>query len=154
MQDSNYTEWRPVYILAGELQETVNQLGSRNPLPWVAGECAVSCLMVLTDPLHKMYGKVNRFLQKHPSWEIGKIPSYWIDKILLHEPEYDDGYADEVNWLLDLLVKGLRTLQVRTLFLSMHCDFEHRTDFSNRIWRSTVEQTSSSVSSPSITHRR
>ncbi|KAL1962897.1 hypothetical protein VTN77DRAFT_9075 [Rasamsonia byssochlamydoides] len=111
VKDSNYSEWRAIYILAGELRETANQLGFQTPLPWIAGECAASCLTVLTDPLHKMYGKVNRFLQKHPSWEIGKIPSYWIDKILLHEPEYDDGYADEINWLLDLLVRGLRTAQ-------------------------------------------
>jgi nucleolar pre-ribosomal-associated protein 1 len=62
--------------------------------------------------MHKMYKKVNLFLQKHPSWDISKIPSYWIDKILLHEPDYDDGSTEETNWLLDLLVTGLRTLNV------------------------------------------
>lgn len=85
--------------------------------------------MVLTDPLHKMYGKVNKFLQKRPSWEIGKIPSYWIDKILLNEPEYDDGYVDEITWLLDLFVGGLRTAQVG---ISTHLEAcspqQHRTD--------------------------
>jgi nucleolar pre-ribosomal-associated protein 1 len=78
-----------------------------------------------------MYGKVNKYLQKHPSWEIEKIPSYWIDKILLHEPEDDEGYIDEVTWLLDLLVKGLRTTQVNMLssYLSV------------RVWNSlTVRQ--------------
>lgn len=85
--------------------------GFESPLPWIAGECATSCLRVLTDPLHKLYGKVNLFLQKAPSWEVGKLPSYWIDKILLHEPEYDDGYFEEIDWLLDLFVKGLRTEQ-------------------------------------------
>jgi nucleolar pre-ribosomal-associated protein 1 len=60
-----------------------------------------------------MYGKVNKYLQKRPSWEIEKIPSYWIDRVVLHEPENDDGYLEEVNWLLDLLVNGLRTAQVR-----------------------------------------
>lgn len=68
--------------------------------------------MVLNDPLHKMYGKVNRYLQRRPSWEVEKIPSYWIDQILLHPPEDDDGHSEEVNWLLDMLVKGLRTPQV------------------------------------------
>lgn len=86
--------------------------GFHIPLPYVAGELAASCLAVLAHPLHKMYGKVNIFLQKHPSWEIEKIPSYWIDKILLREPEYDDGYGEEMNWLLDLLIRGLRTPRV------------------------------------------
>lgn len=67
--------------------------------------------------MHKLYGKVNLFLQKAPSWEVVKLPSYWIDKILLHEPEYDDGYFEEIDWLLDLFVKGLRTENVR-IFLS------------------------------------
>ncbi|KAL1863330.1 hypothetical protein Plec18170_000164 [Paecilomyces lecythidis] len=111
LKESKYVEWRPVYILAGELLETMRKQGFESPLPWIAGECATSCLRVLTDPLHKLYGKVNLFLQKAPSWEVGKIPSYWIDKILLHEPEYDDGYFEEIDWLLDLFVKGLRTEQ-------------------------------------------
>lgn len=89
--------------------------GFESPLPWIAGECAAGCLRVLTDPLHKLYGKVNLFLQKAPSWEAGKLPSYWIDKILLHEPEYDDGYFEEMDWLLDLFVRGLRTETVSTL---------------------------------------
>ena len=77
------------------------------------GECASACLSVLTNPLHKLYGKVNRFLQKAPYWEVEKIATYWVDKILLHEPELDDGYYEEINWLLDLFVKGLRTATVR-----------------------------------------
>ncbi|OJJ50826.1 hypothetical protein ASPZODRAFT_126773 [Penicilliopsis zonata CBS 506.65] len=109
IKDSNYTEWRTVYILTGELLETVQRLGLETPVPWVVGECAASCLAVLTNPMHKLYGKVNKFLQKAPSWEVEKIPSFWIDKILLHEPELDDGYFEEVGWLLDLFLKGLRT---------------------------------------------
>lgn len=116
-------EWRSVYILTGELLETVKQIGLESPVPWIVGECASSCLTVLTNPMHKMYGKVNKFLQKAPSWEVEKIPSYWIDKIFLHEPELDDGYFDETSWLLDLLIKGLRTEAVcRCLpFLTPSC---------------------------------
>ncbi|OOF93007.1 hypothetical protein ASPCADRAFT_209651 [Aspergillus carbonarius ITEM 5010] len=109
LKESNYVEWRSVYILTGELLETVKQIGLEAPVPWIVGECASSCLAVLTNPMHKMYGKVNKFLQKAPSWEPEKIPSYWIDKIFLNEPELDDGYFDETSWLLDLLIKGLRT---------------------------------------------
>ncbi|EPS32349.1 hypothetical protein PDE_07309 [Penicillium oxalicum 114-2] len=109
LKESNYAEWRTVYTLAGELLETVNQIGMNEPVPWIVGECAANCLRVLVSPLHKVYGKVNKFLQKAPVWEVEKLPSYWIDKIILNEPELDDGYPDEVDWLLGLFVKGLRS---------------------------------------------
>ncbi|KAL2853538.1 ribosome 60S biogenesis N-terminal-domain-containing protein [Aspergillus pseudodeflectus] len=109
LKESSYPEWRTAYTLSGELLETVKQIGLDSPVPWIVGECAANCLSVLLDPMHKLYGKVNKFLQKAPSWEVEKIPSYWIDKIFLHEPELDDGYFEEISWLLDLLRKGLRT---------------------------------------------
>ncbi|PYH97549.1 hypothetical protein BO71DRAFT_373158 [Aspergillus ellipticus CBS 707.79] len=109
LKESNYSDWRSVYILTGELLETAKQTGLESPVPWIVGVCASSCLTVLTTPMHKLYGKVNKFLQKAPHWEPEKMPSYWIDKILLHEPELDDGYFEETSWLLDLLIAGLRT---------------------------------------------
>jgi nucleolar pre-ribosomal-associated protein 1 len=111
LKESKYAEWRSVYTLTGELLETVNALGisAGKPIPWIVGECAANCLAVITSPLHKVYGKVNKFLQKGPAWEVEKIPSYWIDKIFLHEPELDDGFFDEIDWLLGLFVKGLRS---------------------------------------------
>lgn len=109
LKESKYAEWRCVYTLIGELLETVNGIGLDKPIPWIVGECASNCLSVLINPLHKVYGKVNKFLQKAPVWELEKIPSYWIDKIFLHEPELDDGYFDEIDWLLGLFVKSLRS---------------------------------------------
>ncbi|KAJ5496440.1 Nucleolar pre-ribosomal-associated protein 1 N-terminal [Penicillium fimorum] len=109
LKESTYAEWRTVFTLAGELLETVNNIGMDKPVPWIVGECASNCLAVLTDPLHKVYGKVNKFLQKAPFWEVEKIPTYWVDKILLHEPELDDGYFDEIDWLLNLFIRALRT---------------------------------------------
>lgn len=101
-----------MYTLTGELLETVNQIGLEEPVPWIIGECASNCLNILINPLHKVYGKINKFLQKAPVWEVEKIPSYWIDKIFLNEPELDDGYFDEIDWLLGLFVKGLRSSAV------------------------------------------
>ncbi|KAJ6144965.1 hypothetical protein N7470_008860 [Penicillium chermesinum] len=109
LKDSSYSDWRSVYILTGELLETVNSIGLEEPVPWIVTECASNCLSVLINPLHKVYGKVNKFLQKAPSWELEKLPSYWIDKIFLQEPELDDGYFDEIDWLLNLFVKSLRS---------------------------------------------
>ncbi|KAJ6184929.1 hypothetical protein N7519_006230 [Penicillium mononematosum] len=109
LKESTYAEWRTVFTLSGELLETVNNIGMEKPVPWIVGECASRCLAVLTDPLNKVYGKVNKFLQKAPAWEVEKIPTYWVDKILLHEPELDDGYFEEIDWLLNLFIKALRT---------------------------------------------
>lgn len=120
LKDSNYAEWRCVYTLIGELLETVTGLGLHEPVPWTVGECATCCLSVLVNPLHKIYGKVNKFLQKAPSWEAKKIPSYWIDRVLMHGPEVDDGYFDEVDWLLGFLVKGLRSKAVKFSLMLPH----------------------------------
>ena len=121
--------------------ETVKQIGLEAPVPWIVGECASSCLAVLTNPMHKMYGKVNKFLQKAPSWEPEKIPSYWIDKIFLNEPELDDGYFDETSWLLDLLIKGLRTEAV--CYLPSTCLFVATLLINHRIWIFTAARMSS-----------
>jgi nucleolar pre-ribosomal-associated protein 1 len=99
-------------VLAGELLETVNGIGLKTALPYLVGSLATQILRVLRNPLHKLYGKVNRFLNKGPRWEIGKIPSYWIDRILLREPEYDDSHYVEVSWLLDMFIDGLRSRKV------------------------------------------
>ncbi|KAK2766738.1 hypothetical protein FQN54_006052 [Arachnomyces sp. PD_36] len=109
LKESTYTEWQAIYVLSGEVLETVKEFGVQEPFPSVAGELAARSIIVLNNPLHKIYGKVNKFLNKGPVWEIGKIPSYWVDKILLHEPEYDDSHIEEVEWLLDLLIHGLRS---------------------------------------------
>lgn len=120
VKSSKYTEWRATYILLGELRETVSQFGLDRPFPYIVGECAASCLEVLTDPLHFMYAKVNKFLQKYPSWEVGKIPSYWIDKVFLQASEVEGRHMDEVRWLLAILLRGARTAQVSTsTFLSV-----------------------------------
>ncbi|KAL4887704.1 ribosome 60S biogenesis N-terminal-domain-containing protein [Aspergillus karnatakaensis] len=111
LKESKLSEWRTAFTLTGELLETVKQHGIESPVPWIVGECASRCLSVLLNPMHKLYGKVNKFLQKAPTWDVEKVPSYWIDKILLHEPELDDGYFEEIGWLLDLLIAGLRTEQ-------------------------------------------
>ncbi|EFR00164.1 hypothetical protein MGYG_03169 [Nannizzia gypsea CBS 118893] len=109
LKESSFEERQPIYILIGELMETVKGLVLNTPAPFIVGELAVRMLVILTNPSHKLYGKINTFLNKSPQWEVGKIPSYWIDKILYHEPESDDGYHEELGWLLDLFVNGLRS---------------------------------------------
>ena len=73
---------------------------------------ATRSVQVLDDPLHFMYPKINKFLNKGPQWNVAKLPSYWIDKVFLHEPVEDDAHNREVDWVLDTLIDGLRTTAV------------------------------------------
>ena len=82
-------------------------------VPSIVAEIAAQIVTVLADPSHKMYGKANKFLNKAPSWDAQKTISFWIDRILLREPEDDDGHDAEVKWLLEVLVNGLRNAEVR-----------------------------------------
>lgn len=105
--------------------------------PYIASELSARLLSILADPLHRLYGKANTFMNKAPVWEIAKIPSYWIDKILMHESEYDDSHYEEVSWLLDLFVNGLRTEKVGQLPSCCYADAVYLRCF-QRIWISIV----------------
>ena len=100
----------PVYILIGELIETYEQncLPDSEALPYMTGCFAVHALHVQTNPGHFMYPKINKFLNRGPSWRINKLPNYWIENTALAQPEGDDEYWKEVQWVLDWLVDGLR----------------------------------------------
>ena len=101
-----------MYLLLGEVCETVQNDGFETVLPSIVAEVAAQMVTIIADPSHKMYGKVNKFLNRAPSWDAQKIISYWTDRILLKEPEDDDGHDLEVNWLLQLLINGLRNAKV------------------------------------------
>ncbi len=59
-----------------------------------------------------MYAKVSKFLNRGPEWNVAKLPSYWVDKVLMNPPTDDDGHYQEAEWLLDGLIDGLRTSAV------------------------------------------
>lgn len=101
-----------MYLLLGEVCETAQEGGLETPMPSVIAEVASQIAVILADPSHKMYGKVNKFLNRAPSWSAQKAILYWIDRVLLKEPEDDCGHDLEVDWLLQLLVNSLRTSEV------------------------------------------
>ena len=115
IQGSGYSEWQQTYILVGEVVETATKTIANVPLPYHAGFLAAALLLVLADPLHLMYAKVNEFLNRAPEWDVTKLPSYWVDKVLLNPPTDDDGYYQEVEWLLNGLIDGLRTSAVSVI---------------------------------------
>lgn len=108
-QKSHYSEWQQTHLLLGEVIDTAM---SQSPLPYFAGTIAARFLMVLSDPLHILYTKVNKFLNRMPRWDLTRLPSYWVDKILLQSPDDNDVFYQEVEWLLDALADGLRTPDV------------------------------------------
>lgn len=48
-------------------------------------------------------------MNRSPIWNPSKLPSYWIDKIFLSPPEQDEAHQNEVDWLLEAFIQGLRT---------------------------------------------
>ena len=115
-QESDWVEAPQVYVLAGEIVETTERLLPDEPLPYFAGAFAVHCFTVRSDPSHPMYIKVNKYLLKRPWWDLDKLISYWIDKILLQPPTEDDGLDAELEWLLNFLFDGLRSPHVSHAF--------------------------------------
>ena len=75
----------------------------------MAGCFATHTLHVQSNPGHFLYPKINKFLNRGPSWRINKLPNYWIENTVLSQPEEDDAYWKEVQWVLDWLVDGMRT---------------------------------------------
>ena len=102
-------------MLAGEIIETAEKIIADCSLEYYAGVLAADLFLVLADPLHLMYAKVNRFLNRGPEWNVTRLPSYWVDKVLMNPPTNDDGYYQEAEWLLDGLIDGLRTSAVRLI---------------------------------------
>lgn len=95
--------------MTGELMETTKAVGIAQPLPNILTTFAAESGKILHEPAHGMYRKINTFLQRRPSWDVSKFIRYWIGKILLQEPDEDTNPYREKTWLLNLLIRGLRS---------------------------------------------
>ncbi|KAL8657954.1 MAG: hypothetical protein Q9226_001420 [Calogaya cf. arnoldii] len=120
LQMSQYSEREAVYLLVGEVVETCKSSIGDSRLAGFAGVIAAECCLVLSNPLHVLYAKVNRFLNRGPVWKVEKLPSYWVEQIVMRLPSMDDGYYKEIEWLLDVLREGLRTSADMELYRRSH----------------------------------
>ncbi|KAL9601074.1 MAG: hypothetical protein Q9219_002783 [cf. Caloplaca sp. 3 TL-2023] len=120
LDTSQYSEREPCYLLVGELIETAKEIIADTALPCFAGVIAAKFCQIVSSPLHYLYAKVNRFLNKGPVWRIERLPSYWVDQILMHSPTNEDAHYKEMGWLLDLLVEGLQTKADMELYRRCH----------------------------------
>ena len=110
VKESSYSEKDQLWLALGELLETVQvSYNSDQSLPCIAGVFTSYAIKVIGDPLHILYEKINRFLNRGPSWDVDRLPSYWVDKIILNPPDDDDAYHKEIHWLLEVLTDALRT---------------------------------------------
>ena len=125
--------------------ETVKSVGLAKPIASIVTEFAATAVIMLDQPSHAMYGKLNKFLQKSPCWDVGRLIIYWNEKILLREPEDElKGLFQETTWLLNLLLQGLQDTEVRSNVIAASAVANTQI----RTWNCTGRATYSSVSSP------
>ena len=110
---STFEGKQQIYLILGELCETVTQYNSYSrgqTLPMVIPELANALLTMSIQPQHMLFSKANKFLLHKPSWTPKGALLYWIEHILRQTPDSDedDAWNMEREWLLRLLLSGLR----------------------------------------------
>lgn len=107
---SAYEGKSQIFLLLGELIETIRQFGLSQAPPTLIPELTNTLLHILVDPTHKLYSKVNEFLLHAPVWTSKRTINYWLEKILMMEPDDDEpqAFQVEVTWLLTWLLNSLR----------------------------------------------
>ncbi|KIW33701.1 uncharacterized protein PV07_00529 [Cladophialophora immunda] len=143
VQQSTYEEKTQLYLLLGELCETIRSNGfsksaspATAPAPSIVAELAIHFLPIVADPSSPFYRKTNTFLLRAPHWSASHVLPYWLKETFLTEPEIDDpdipahfqqgssgagggnvnAQALEIEHFLDLLLHSLRTEADMDLF--------------------------------------
>ncbi|KAK5059989.1 hypothetical protein LTR84_009873 [Exophiala bonariae] len=106
VEQSTYTEKTQLYLLLGEVSETIRNHHSNHttqqqsdgssetqPPPSVISALANSILNVISDPSSPFYQKTNAFLLRSPSWNLNHVIQRWANSVFHTEPESDDTFA-------------------------------------------------------------
>lgn len=107
IHESTYEEKEQVWVLLSELVESCKAQVGAGPVPNVIVAFARHALAVLKDPHSALYGKVNAFLIKGPTWKLDRLPLVY--DILQEGPELDETYYTELSWIFPYLLDGLLT---------------------------------------------
>lgn len=123
IKESTHEDKDQLYVLLGELLETANSPVlphsiAEQPLPYIVTAFATHAMDVILSPNHFMYPKINKYLNKGPSWQVVKLASYWVDRTALEMPDEDDKHWAEIEWVLTFLISGMRTLQDALVLIS------------------------------------
>ncbi|KAK5079633.1 hypothetical protein LTR70_006484 [Exophiala xenobiotica] len=106
---STHTLKHQVYLVLGEVCETLIQQRTSQPQPTIIPELADTLIRIMTHPTHSLYAKANKFLLHKPSWPAKHVTLYWLEKVLHRDPDDPDAWTAETEWLLQLFLRGLRT---------------------------------------------
>lgn len=106
IKESSYEEKDQVWLFLSELVESCKGHVDTGPIPNYIVAFARNALEVLQDPLHCLYGKLNTFLIKGPTWMLDRLPLVY--DILQDGPELDGAYYSELSWLFSYLLEGLQ----------------------------------------------
>ncbi|KAF3767416.1 hypothetical protein M406DRAFT_288464 [Cryphonectria parasitica EP155] len=106
VNDSSYEEKQQIWLLLSELVESCRSQVDAGPVANGIVAFARHALTALKDPLHCMYGKVNSFLLRGPTWKLERLPL--VHDVLQEGPELDDTYYAELSWLFSYLLDGLQ----------------------------------------------
>ncbi|CAN8103027.1 unnamed protein product [Discula destructiva] len=107
INESTYEEKEQVWLLLSELVESCKPQVDMGPVPNTIVSFARHALAVLRDPHHALYGKINAFLIKGPTWKLDRMPLVY--DILQEGPELDDTFYTELSWIFPYLLDGLLT---------------------------------------------
>jgi nucleolar pre-ribosomal-associated protein 1 len=107
LKESSVEEKEQIWLLLSEVVETAKKVIDQERLSTIISSFASHAIIVLNDPLHCLYPKINKFLSQGPTWELDKIPLMY--KILEDAPSLDDAHYSEVSFLLTYMLDGLHT---------------------------------------------
>lgn len=107
IKESSYEEREQIWLLLCEVAETARTRIDTAPLATIISAFASRAVAVLTDPLHCLYPKLNKFLSQGPTWDAEKIPL--MHNVLHESPSHDDAHYREIDWLLTTMLLGLRS---------------------------------------------
>lgn len=106
IKESSYEEKDQVWLFLSELVESCKGHVDAGPIPNYMVAFARNALDVLQNPLHCLYGKLNSFLIKGPTWRLDRLPLVY--DILQDGPDLDDTYYAELSWLFSYLLDGVQ----------------------------------------------
>ncbi|KAI9799829.1 MAG: hypothetical protein M1825_004390 [Sarcosagium campestre] len=109
LDGSTYEEREMLALLLRELHVTAEPMMATRSMPTFLAAFAARAVRVEADPQHHLYATLNTFLLKGPKWDMERVPL--VNTILLQPPDAGSTHAKDVEWLLSVLLDGLRTPQ-------------------------------------------
>ena len=99
------------WLLLKEVIETTQTAENGEGLPTFLAAFAAEAFLVLQNPLHQMYEKINAFMNQGPTWDLQKIPL--LHTVTRGPSDPTVNFYRDLGWFCTVLVKGLSKPEVR-----------------------------------------